>query len=140
MNVKRTLQTGTLLLFLVTLTYGSSAFQNDKNFVSPGTTKVSPASLFQEGDRLRRQGEYDKSAAILSRCLEVSRKEGQAGLELDSLLSLGLVYWNTGKLQESTEYYAKALALAQKVSDKKKEEMSSAFLKIYRLYQEGKEF
>jgi CHAT domain-containing protein/Tfp pilus assembly protein PilF len=140
MNVKRTLRAGTLLIFLIALVDDSIGLQNGKNFVSPGVPKVSPAGLFQEGDRLRRQGEYDQSAAILSRCLEVSRKEGQAVLELDSLLSLGLVYWNTGKLQESTDYYEKALALAQKISDKKKEEMSSAFLKIYRLYQEGKGF
>jgi len=139
-DVKRTLRAGSLLIFLIALAESLIGFQNAKNFVSPGAPKVSPAGLFQEGDRLRRQGEYDKSAAVLSRCLEVSRKEGQAGLELDSLLSLGLVYWNTGKLQESTDYYAKALALAQKVSDKKKEEMCSAFLQIYRLYQEGKGF
>ena len=87
--MKRILQAGTLLLFLVALTYGSISYQDGKN-------SVSPAGLFQEGDRLRRQGEYDKSAAILSRCLKESRKEGQAVLELDSLLSLGLVYWNTG--------------------------------------------
>ena len=138
--MKRILQAGTLLIFLIALTDSSIGFQNDKDSISPAAPKASPAGLFQEGDRLRRQGEYDKSAAVLSRCLEVSRKEGQAVLELDSLLSLGLVYWNTGKLQESTDYYTKALALARKVSDKKKEEMCSAFLKIYRLYQEGKGF
>jgi tetratricopeptide (TPR) repeat protein len=140
MNVKRTLRAGTLLIFLIALVDGSIGFQNGKNSVSPAAPKASPASLFQEGDLLRRQGDYDKSAAVFSRCLEASRKEGKTALELDTLLSLGLVYWNTGKLQESTDYYTKALALAQKVSDKKKEEMCSAFLKIYHLYQEGKEF
>ncbi|TRZ92879.1 CHAT domain-containing protein [bacterium] len=139
-DVKRTLRAGSLLIFLIALANSSIGFQNGRNSVSPAAPIASPAGLFQEGDRLRRQGEYDKSATVLSQCLEVSRKEGQAVLELDSLLSLGLVYWNTGKLQESSEYYEKALALAQKVSDKKKEEMSSAFLKIFRLYQEGKDF
>ena len=139
-DVKRILRAGTLLIFLIALTDSSIGFQNRKNFVSPGAPKASPASLFQEGDRLRRQGEYERSAAVLSKCLEASRKEGQAVLELDSLINLGLVYWNTGKLQESTDYYTKALALARKVSDKKKEEMCAAFLKIHRLYQEGKGF
>ena len=137
---KRIFRAGSSLVILITLAGSSIGFQNGNNFVSSRIPKVSPADLFQEGDRLRRQGDYEKSAVTLFRCLEASREEGTAALELNTLLSLGLVYWNTGKLQESTDYYAKALALAQKLSDKKKEEMCSAFLNIYRLYQEAKEF
>jgi len=137
---KRTSWAGGLLILTIALTGGASGFQNRNNSVSAATPKPSSAGLFQEGDRLRRQGDYESSAAVLSRCLEASRKEGNSTLELDSLQNLGLVYWNNGKLQESTDYYTKALALAQKLSDKKKEEMCSAFLKIYRLYQEAKGF
>ena len=73
------------------------------------------------------------------RALGLARKIGYKE-EVKCFIRLGLLYWNIGQLEESSEKYIQALSLAQKFNLKELEEESRTALEIYRLYKEGKKF
>lgn len=96
-------------------------------------------ALLQEGDRQRSVGNYEDANTILENGLLLSRRHKDKTLELTFLLVLGLTNWNSGKLKESKQYYSSALALSSELRDKETELRCIKYLKIFSLYQDGKE-
>jgi len=72
--------------------------------------------------------------------LGLARRIDHKEEEVKCLISLGLLYWNIGELEESLEKYKKALSIAKKFNLKDKQEDCRTALEIYRLYKEGKKF
>ncbi len=72
--------------------------------------------------------------------MDLARKIDDKEEEIKCLISLGLLYWNIGELEESSEKYKKALSIAKKFNLKNKLEHCCTVLEIYRLYKEGKKF
>jgi len=72
--------------------------------------------------------------------LGFARKIGNKEWEAKCLIGLGILYWNIGELEKSTENYKKALFIAKKFNLKDKLERCRTALEIYRLYKEGKKF
>jgi len=72
--------------------------------------------------------------------LDLARKIGNKEWEARCLIDLGILYWNIGELEESTERYEKALSIATKFNLKDLKESSRNALEIYRLYKDGKKF
>lgn len=101
--------------------------------------KENPTSLIIEGERLRLAGDFERSSLFFERGLAFSRQLGEKANELSCLLNLGLDNWNSGKLQESKDFYKAALGLSKKLLNKEAEKRCLVLLDIYRLYQEGKD-
>jgi len=72
--------------------------------------------------------------------LDLARKIDNKEGEVKCLISLGLLYWNIGDIEESLEKYKKALSIAKKFNIKDLKEGCQNALEIYRLYKEGKKF
>jgi CHAT domain-containing protein/Tfp pilus assembly protein PilF len=72
--------------------------------------------------------------------LDLSKKIGNKEAEVKCLISLGLMYWNIGELEESSEKYKKALSAAKKFNLKDLKNSCQNAFEIYRLYSAGKKF
>ncbi|MBL7082687.1 MAG: CHAT domain-containing protein [Candidatus Aminicenantes bacterium] len=98
------------------------------------------ARLFTQAKKLQEDGEFEKSIRFFEKSLNIARKIPSETKECDSLIKLGIAYWNIGEVKESSEYYKLTLKLAQKLNLKNLEEKSNKALKIYKSYNEGKNF
>ncbi len=72
--------------------------------------------------------------------LDFARKVGNKEWESKCLIDLGILYWNIGELEGSSDKYKKAMFIAKELNFKKKLEHCQTALEIHRLYQEGKKF
>ena len=98
------------------------------------------ARLFTQAKKLQEDGEFEKSIRFFEKSLNIARKIPSETKECDSLIKLGITYWNTGEVKESSEYYKLTLKLAQKLNLKNLEEKSRKALEIYKLYEDGKKY
>jgi len=98
------------------------------------------AELFKKGEYFRLEGEYEKSINFFEESLNLARKNASEKHEIESLLRLGLLFWNIGKLKESSDMYTKTLPIAQKLNLKIEQEKCLTALEIYKLYTDGKDY
>lgn len=91
--------------------------------------------IFKEAEKLRRDGEFEKSIELLEKSLITATEKE---VECEALLKLGLLYWNLGEPKESSEKYRQALALALKLDLRSVQEECHNALQIYKLYNNGK--
>ena len=96
--------------------------------------------LFAQAEELRIEGNFDKSIELFDNALKLSQKSKDEKKQCEILQKLGILFWNKGKLEDSTQKFVQALLLAQKLNLKKAQEFSKTALEIYKLYNEAKEF
>ena len=95
---------------------------------------------FTLADKFRKDGKFDKSIELFEKSLNIAMRYSDQEKECESLLKLGLLNWNIGKLKESAYHYERALKFAQKLNLIDLQVESQSALKIYSLYEEGKKF
>ena len=105
----------------------------------PPLIRPTQTSLFQEGELHRIKGEYEQSIAAYSGSLRLSLQNKNKGVELETLIGLGLSHWNAGNLNESTDVFTNAHILARKLENTKQKDLCAAYLEIIKYYQQGKE-
>lgn len=96
------------------------------------------SQFFTQGEKFRLNGEFEESIRLFEKSLSVAKKITDKKRECESLIKLGLLYWNIGQLKESSVHYEHALKLTQKFNLKSLQKKCQNSLEIYRLYQEGK--
>jgi len=96
------------------------------------------SQLFTLGDKFRKDGKFEESIRLFEKSLRIAKKHTDKQRECESLLNLGLLYWNIGLLKDSSVHYEYALNLAQKLSLRGLQEKCQNALEIYRLYKEGR--
>jgi CHAT domain-containing protein/Tfp pilus assembly protein PilF len=101
-------------------------------------TKTSPGKL-DAGMVLRFDGRYAEAAQFFERHLSSALSEGNNRARLECGLHLGYLYWNMGKLDQSQTFFQESRHLAHILGLKMEGERSRVSLKIYRLYQKGKD-
>lgn len=72
--------------------------------------------------------------------MDLARKIGNKECAAKCLIDLGILYWNLGELEGSSEKYEKALSIAKELNLKNILEHCRTALETYRLYKEGKKF
>ena len=97
-------------------------------------------SLSKEAERFKSDGDYEKAIELLEKSLEYAKKIPDGEKECTTLLNLGLMYWNIGKLDVSSDYYSEALSLAKKLNLEAQNNESQTALDIYSFYEKGKKF
>ncbi len=93
---------------------------------------------FNQGERSRIKGDYEEAIELFTEALSISRKTKDKRAEIESLMKLGLLYWNTGRPDDSAGFYKKALSLAENAEIVEKKEEIQNYIQIYDLYQAGK--
>jgi CHAT domain-containing protein len=98
------------------------------------------SEYFSQGERSRLQGDYGEAIELFTKALSLAQKSKDARAEIESLIKLGLLYWNTGNPDDSAGFYKKALAIAEEEGTAEKKEEIQKYIQIYDDYQDGKEF
>ena len=93
-----------------------------------------------QAEQYRLAGEFEKSIDLFEKSFQTAEKMHDSEKECIALMKLGLLYWNTGNLNISTEKYSSALAIAEKFNLNKQQEEIKNALEIFNLYSEGKNF
>ncbi|UCC41630.1 MAG: CHAT domain-containing protein [Candidatus Aminicenantes bacterium] len=114
-------------------------FQNPSSSAQKSVFKEKYSEYFEQGENFKRQGNYEKSIQFFTQALNLAQKNGEIENEIESFIQLGVLYWNIGQLVKSLSVYQEALSRAEKtrVLDKKVEILN--YIKIYELYQGGKD-
>lgn len=95
---------------------------------------------FKEADNFRKNGEFEKSITLLEELLSTAKKNIDEEKKCEIFLRLGLLYWNIGDLDQSSDYYNQALHIAEKLNLKSKQQESKAAIQIFNLYSDGKKY
>jgi len=98
------------------------------------------SQFFTQAEKFRLDGEFEKSVESLEKALDIALKMIDERKQCETLSQLGLLYWNLGKMDESSRYYEDSSKLAMKLNLKDEYFKCQTALSIYRLYDEGKEF
>jgi tetratricopeptide (TPR) repeat protein len=93
---------------------------------------------FTEADNLRKNGEFEKSITLLEELLQAARKNSDDKKKCEIFLRLGLLYWNLGNLDQSSNYYRQELFTAEKTGLKSKYDKAQTAVSIYNHYADGK--
>lgn len=117
-------------------------------FSIPYKTSAITASVLEEnysefsdqGEKFQHQGQFEKSIEFFKKALLVAANQNDLQNKLESLLKLGILYWNIGELEKSTELYQKAFLVAEELELKKKMDEIFNYWEIYRLYKEAKRY
>ena len=96
--------------------------------------------FFNQAEEYRLTGEFEKSIELFEKSFQRAEKMHDSKKECIALTKLGLLYWNTGNLNMSTEKYSSAIAIAEKFNLNKQQEEIKNALEIFNLYSEGKNF
>ena len=95
---------------------------------------------FTLGENYKLQGNYEKSIKSFKKALSLAKKNNNEKNKVESLIKLGILYWNTGKLDISLSFYKEALSSAEKAELTEKKEEILSFIQIYNLYKAGKDY
>jgi len=96
--------------------------------------------FFDRAEKSRKTGKYEDSINLFEKSLILARRIPDEKKEYESLSRLGLLYWNKGRLVESSDFYKKALFLATRLNLNEKKEEIEKMLKIFEFYTRGKKY
>lgn len=114
------------------------AFQYPSSITQKSAFKDKYSEYFKQGENSKLQGNYEKSIQYFRKALNLAQKNKDAENEVESLIQLGVLYWNIGQLDNSFDIYQEALSFAEKARMLEKKAEILNYLKIYELYQAGK--
>ncbi|MFQ6109186.1 MAG: tetratricopeptide repeat protein, partial [Candidatus Aminicenantales bacterium] len=97
-------------------------------------------ALKASGEESLKKGKYEDAVNLFRQALILSRESEQRNEEIACYMSLGLLYWNLGQLNESLDHYDRAHSLAKKFNLLAEKHESMIFMKIFNLYKEGKKY
>ncbi|MBS3819143.1 CHAT domain-containing protein [bacterium] len=84
-------------------------------------------------------GNYRGAAFHYREALEMAQQSGGGEEKVHCLSRLGVLYWNMGDIQKSTDYYRKALVQAREAHLRKEKNRIETILNIHEAYTQGKE-
>jgi len=116
------------------------SLQNRSSTSPDSFLKEKYSEYFNQGENFKLQGNYEKSIEFFRKALSLAQKNNDKKERTESLIKLGVLYWNIGELDSSLKIYKEALALADKTKLIKKKEGILNYIQIYDLYQIGKDY
>lgn len=114
------------------------SFQNNSSAGLKVESEEKYSDWFNLGENSRLQGDYEVSIKYFKKSLALAQKNNDKKAEINSLIKLGLLHWNTGYVSKSIKAYKEAFSVAEKAQiDQKKNEVSD-YIQIYEFYQDGR--
>lgn len=105
----------------------------------PLQERVSIAALIESGKASQAAGDFETALARLKKALEFSREMKNAQAENDCLFRLGIVSWDSGRIQEAARFFEEASANIRSSGDVELEGICLKAQKIARLYNAAKD-
>ena len=127
-----------LLIPLVVPILGFPQGKTAKN-TEPFSPGVQFVELLVEADRAGAEGDFEKALELSSQAFSIAQKTSHEEGEMDSLIKQGFLYWNLGRMKESSEAFARALPIAERLQVPDKLKTCSVSLEVYDLYVQGKD-
>ena len=123
------------IIFLLSPLCGFSEEQNDFSLSAQETY----ASLIIKGEQSQLKGDFDLAIDVYEGALSQVRSTNDFPAQVNVYSKLGLLFWNTGNITKSLDYYNKALSLTGEGSPEAKKALRQA-IDIATFYKEGKRF
>ncbi|MFP4082937.1 MAG: DUF2225 domain-containing protein, partial [Candidatus Aminicenantes bacterium] len=135
MNIKKR-ALSSIIFFIFLFFISSARIQSENRF---GKTQLTHLyySLKNSAEEYLKKGRFQEAVQAFQQALMLA-EEVKHHEKIECYMRLGLLYWNTGKLNKSSSNYTKALSLAERFDQKDKVEECRKALDIYKLYMEGK--
>ncbi len=99
---------------------------------------ISEIPSIEEGLKLKSAGHFQSAVQHFNQVLTSSQTLEPAG-RVQTEINLGLLYWNTGDLEQSRRYFESALNSAKDQQLQEYEHLCRTALEIHRLYDKGKD-
>ncbi len=129
-----------ILFFLVFLCF---LWPRDTPSIFPHQTAFRNDNLVKqmaEGERQFRKGFFDQALVNFKRSMDLARTRGDIQKKIECLKKLGLIYWNMGRMDESSLSFTQALSLSISGKHLDDAEDCRVFLDIHDYYTKGKEY
>jgi len=85
------------------------------------------------------EGRFEEALKFSSQAYSLAKSADYEGGKLDTLIQQGLLLWNLGRMKESSDSFARALLIAEKLQNADRQNFCSVSLEIYNYYVQGKE-
>jgi len=126
-----------LISFFFKIKSSSQSYNNDGILQSSAT---SFNKIFLLAENARANGNFLDSIPLYVKAAELARRANKPEDEAFSLIKLGDLYWNIGKLEDSIEAYEKAATIAKKQFLSKELNYCRKAINIHNLYLEADNF
>ncbi len=127
------------LMFLFSPCQSLLSIQNNSSASLNFESEEKYSYWFNLGENFRLQGDYGESFKYFEKSLVLARKNNDKKAEINSLIKLGLLHWNTGYVSKSIETYKEAHSLAEKAQIEEKKSEVSDYIQIHEFYQDAKD-
>ncbi len=96
-------------------------------------------SLYGSGEALRQAGDFRNAIGTFEDALALAGARRDSRGRLNCLLSLGILRWNVGQMDESASCHAQAMTLSRELRLAAQTSACSKILQIHSLYKNGKD-
>src|SRR4030043_759401 len=129
-----------ICVFILFIVLGPS-FSQASGLLTGGTGPFQAqfVQLQAEAEKAISKGRFEEALKFSSQAYSLAKKAEYGEGKLDSLIQQGFMYWNLGRMKESSEAFAHALPIAEKLRSPDKQNICSISLEIYGHYVQGKE-
>jgi CHAT domain-containing protein len=116
------------------------SFQNNSSVSQSFDSEEKYSEYFNQGENSKLQGDYEESIKYFKKALSLARKNNDKKDEIESLIKLGLLYWDDGEMSKSINAFKESLFVVEKAKiDQKKDEVSD-YIQIYEFYQAARDY
>src|SRR4030042_5069963 len=126
---------------LILLIFSNLSYSQTRKLPAPRpeTIKNPYAQLIAEVEKATSGGQYERALDLSAQAYSSAQKAKNSEGCLTSLIQKGFLYWNLGRMKESSEAFSQALQIAKELRSLEKEKICAVSLEIYDLYVQGKE-
>ncbi len=96
-------------------------------------------SLFSNGKNHLRAGNFNLAVQSFVDCLSLAVERDDREIQMECSMNLGLLSWNLGKVDESSDFYSKALKIAEELKLPQAIKICESAVKINDFFLKGKE-
>ena len=96
-------------------------------------------ATFASGKEYKQSGDFNKALEYFKKAFVIALKSDIKSGELDCIREQGLMYWNLGKISESSAEFAKGLSLAKELHLNSAEAYCASAIRIADYYLKGKD-
>jgi len=114
-------------------------FQSNSSAILNYSSNEKYSDYFKKGESYRLQGDFDEAIKCFEESLAIAQKNNIKRDEIESLIKLGLLHWNIGKIKKSSEILGEALSVIEKTRIHEKKDQVSNYIQIYEFYRAGKQ-
>jgi len=97
-------------------------------------------SLLTTGKNHLRAGNFDLAVQFFEECLSLAVEINDKKLQMECCINLGLLSWNLDNVEESSDFYSKALSIANELDLPQDIKICESAVEINNLFLKGKEF